>query len=136
MPFLEEVAQEMQLRGIDVPPPAGGLAIGEYVDLGAATTVLYETGSAGPGIRVQDKPGLKYVDQGGQVIFRDATYELASERAKRAWREVFNGSVINRYLNGTYYLILEALTFPAFLQRDAQNRWVFFFNFRALKEPS
>lgn len=136
MGFLEEIAQEIQNTGVDYPPPVGGLAIGEYLEQQDAMVVLYENGGAGPGLRVQEQPGVKYVEQAGQVIVRGVDNPSARAKAMQLWTTVFNGSVRNRTLLGTYYLTLEALLPPAQLQRDGQDRWYFFFNFRAIKEPS
>lgn len=135
MSFLLEIAAELEEQDIALPPPDGGLLIGEYNETADDLVVLYETGPAGIGGRIHNTPGINIVDQGGQVVTRGNTYAAAEARAKELWT-FFNGTIQNQTLSGTRYLTLETLGPPSFFQRDGQNRFLFVFNFRALKEPS
>ncbi len=134
MSFLDELQKEITARGIDSPPPTGGLLRGEYLETRDALVVLFETGPSGGDIVTHDG-STRYIGQSGQVQVRDIGYAAARDKAFVVWN-FFNRVIRNRVMQGTYYLILEALGEPAFLQRDGNNRFYFFFNFRALKEPS
>lgn len=138
MPFLDEIASLIESSGLDAPPPAGGLLVNQMLEVleGDGGTALFETGPAGEGVRVHSQPGQRYVDQGGQAIVRARGELAARERAYEVWRGVFNGDVQNRRVQGTHYLMMEAVGVPYLFDRDAQDRYLYAFNFHAIKEPS
>lgn len=140
MGFLQEIATEIEQRGIAMPPPATAgvaeLVAGEIVESEAALQVrLLETGGLGDGIRVHNRPGVSYVPQTMQITVRGTTYEAARAKVQELYT-FFNGSIRNQFLSGTWYVGLDALQPPAQFGRDRNERWYFGFNAAALKRPS
>lgn len=135
--FVDQIAMLIEQAGLDSCPPEGGLLANQLLELDSdRLTVLFETPSGGEGVRVQSQLGKKYIEQTGYVIVRHRSDQEAREHVWRIWKELFNGAVQNRLVGSTYYLLLEAADQPALLDRDAQNRYSYLFNFRAIKEPS
>lgn len=139
MAFLQEIATEIQARGIAAPPPvfagAAELIAGEFVESLNLQVRLMETGSIGDGIRVQDQGGVAYASQTMQVAVRGTDYQSARAKAQQLY-DLMNGTIRSTYLSGTYYLGIDVLQSPAFLARDENDRWYFAFNLVARKRPS
>ncbi len=140
MSFLEEIATEITQRGIAAPAVSGSdsgatLVAGEFVESDALQVRLLETGTAGEGVRIQERSGMKYVLQAMQIAVRGVDYTAARSKSQELY-ELMNGTFRNAWLSGTYYLSIDALQPPTFLGRDERDRWFFGFNLAAFKHPS
>lgn len=140
MSFMDEIGNEIMLRGIAAPAvsgtdPGATLVAGEFVESNALQVRLMETQPPAGGIRVQDGPGIKYVLQAMQIAVRGVDYVTTRAKCQELF-SLMNGTFRSVYLSGTYYLGIDAIQPPSFLGRDENDRWFFGFNVVATKHPS
>lgn len=135
--FLDELARRItdagvaRLQEVDgVLPP---IFFNQFTEAPDTQVVLVATQGL-PGIRVQEKKGESYVNQSAQVQVRDVKQRDASNLAHQIWA-IYN-EVVNTTIMGVSYLAIFCEQQEFYLGSDANDRYVYGFNLRALKQPS
>lgn len=130
MSFLEDIAAQLNTAGVGVYPGTGStrtIYISEMSSEPDAVIVLY----ARPGRAKEMRLALEYPEL--HVETRAATYSAAQTKA-----EAIDGALHGQHdvaLSGHQYLIIRALGVPAFLEKDARNRTIFYQNFTIQRSP-
>lgn len=128
MSFLEDIALQLHDAGVGVYQGTSStrtVYIAEMPDTPDALICLY----ARPGRRKELYCDLQYPDL--HVEVRAATYSAAQTKAE-AVDAALHG-LHDTALSGHQYLTIQALGVPAFLEKDARGRTIFYQNFEIVK---
>lgn len=130
MGFLEDLATRLNLVGVGIYPGTSAtrtIFLSEMPDSPDAVIVLY----ARPGRAKEMRLALEYPEL--HVETRAATYSAAQTKA-----EAIDAALHGQHdvaLSGHQYIMIRALGVPAFLEKDARNRTIFYQNFTIQRSP-